>query len=647
MRKLISIWFIVAVTLAFLSPGLHVLAQRNAGQRAGRPAFEAAEVESFFDDYLATQMPAHHVAGAMVAVVKDGQVLFTKGYGYADVAQGIPVDPEKTVFVLGSLTKLFTWTAVMQLAEQGKLDLDADINTYLDFELPATYPEPITLNHLMAHTAGFEDNLFAQMAATPEQLTPLGDWLKTHIPARVRPPGQMTAYANYGTTLAGYIIARVSGMSYDEYIEKNILSPLEMTHSSSRQPLPEALNAAMTQSYRYTNGNYQPQPALNVAANVAPAASMRSTAVDLTHFMIAHLNDGRYGDASILQPATCQQMHSQSFSNDPHVNGMAHGFWELDMNGQRIIGHAGSHFIFNSLLMLFPEHNLGVFLATNSYGGNAFIGADYLPFEKAFVNHYFPQEPPTLAPAPGFEARAGRFRGSYHFTMARSESTPQKLSALLMAVNVESDPDGLLLAMPAGKQRFVEVEPLVFRQVDGDDRLVFRQDSSGNITAMFLNSAPLTGMIKNAWYETLPFNLALLSTCAALFLSFLIHALKRLLGRDRPGQLASHATVERAAHLTAALPALLSVPIVLGALASTPLLNIVGAYLGNLPLWPLVSWAAAVVVLCTLGMLVFTGLAWMRGFWSLAGRVHYTLVTLGAVGFVWFLYFWNIFGKRF
>jgi CubicO group peptidase (beta-lactamase class C family) len=605
----------------------------------------SSELEAFFDDYLAAQMTADNVAGVTVSVVKDGQVLMSKGYGYADVTRNIPVDPKKTVFILGSLSKLFTWTAVMQLVEQGQLDLDADVNTYLDFKIPATYPEPITLNHIMAHTAGFEDNKFGQMAATPEQMTPLGEWLKAHIPARVRAPGRFSAYANYGTALAGYIIERVSGMSYDDYIEKNILTPLGMAYTTARQPIPDALNANMSKGYIFANGEYQPRPEFNVAANVAPAAAFRSTASDIARFMIAHLNDGRYGEASILQSATDQLMHRQSFSHDPHVNGMAHGFWELDMNGQEIIGHAGSHFTFNSFLMLFPAHKLGVFIASNSQGGMAFLGENYSAFQHAFVDYYFPQDLPALTPPADFAQRAGRLSGSYHMLMGRSETTPEKLFSMIMAANIQADGNSLSVALLGDNKRFVEVEPLVFRQVDDEAVIVFHEGDDGNITQSFLKSAPVTALVKSRWFETIAFNLTVLGVCVVLFLSVLIAApVAFFIQRKRANYIPS-TRLERTARWVAGLMSLLSLLLLFGVFAS--LFNIYDLYVGNLPVWTFIPSLSIVVALLALGTIVFTILAWIQRFWGLAERIHCTLAALAAVGFVWFMCFWNLLGKSF
>jgi CubicO group peptidase (beta-lactamase class C family) len=602
-------------------------------------------METFFDDYLEAQMSAHQVAGATVSVVKDGRIIFTRGYGDADVAKGTPVDPVRTMFILGSLSKVFTWTAVMQLVEQGKLDLDADVNTYLDFKIPATYPQPITLNHLMAHNAGFDELRFEQMKAASEPVTPLGEWLKTHLPPRVRPPGQLSAYGNYGTALAGYIIECVSGMRYDEYVEQNILEPLGAAHTTSRQPTPAALEASMSQSYIFASGEYQPQPGFNVTLNAAPAGSFRSTGADMARFMLAHLNNGSHDGAIILQPATARLMHGRSFSHDSRVNGMAHGFWEMDMNGQRIIGHAGSHFIFSSTLMLLPEHNLGVFIAVNSQGGMAFLGGqNYILFEKAFVDHFFPQALPSLTSPADFAQRAGRFSGRYAMTLGRSETTPDKLLAMLMSVGVQADSQGLVVPI-LGNARFVEVEPLVFRQADDDTLLIFKEDSSGSITQGFLGSNPQTALIKSRWYETPAFNLSLLGLWLLVFLSFEIAAGVRLYLRHKRGQPEAASRPERATEQIAGLTGVLGLLVLIFAFASV--LNIYGVYTGNLPLWRVVPALSIIVAGLTVGMVVCAAAAWMRRSWGLARRIHYTLAALSAVAFVWFMVFWNILGKSF
>jgi CubicO group peptidase (beta-lactamase class C family) len=235
-------------------------------------------------------MEEFHFAGITAVVVKDGQILFQKGYGYSNLEDQIPVDPAETLFRIGSVTKLFTWTAVHQLSEQGKLDLDADINIYLDFQIPDTFPDPITLRHLMSHTGGFEAREFELGVRAPDELKPLGQYLATHMPARVYPPGQVSVYSNYGTDLAGYIVERISGMPYADYIESNILEPLRMVHTTPRQPLPSPLEAEMSNGYTYTKNAYLQQDFQ--IGSTQSCGAISSTAEDMARFMLAHLQGG-------------------------------------------------------------------------------------------------------------------------------------------------------------------------------------------------------------------------------------------------------------------------------------------------------------------------------------------------------------------
>lgn len=330
---------ILVVLLSLMTPSL-VLAQGPT---------DPAELEAFLDDVIQAQMEELHVPGVTVSVVKGGApsgddvLLLAKGYGYADVENKIAVDAETTMFRIGSLSKLFTWTAVMQLVEQGQLNLDADVNTYLDFEIPATYPEPITMKHLMSHTPGFEDSNFEVLAPTSAQGTPLGEWLAAHIPARVRQPGIVTAYSNYGTALAGYIVQRIVGIPYERYIQDNIFDPLGMTHSTAFQPVPPELAPGLATGYAYAEGEYHALSSYGAQAfehfNVGPAGAISASATDIAKFMLAHLQDGapsRDGVGRILETATAQQMHkcTPPFS---HTTRVWMG-WHTALSKARIMG---------------------------------------------------------------------------------------------------------------------------------------------------------------------------------------------------------------------------------------------------------------------------------------------------------------------
>jgi len=431
------------------------------------------ELETFLDGVLSKQMRANHIPGAAVSVVKDGRLLFAKGYGSANLQAGRPVNAQKTLFRIGSVSKLFTATAVLQLAEQGKLNLHADVNTYLKtFHIPATYPEPITLAHLLTHTAGFEGRETGlQEARTTSDLKPLGQLLAEHMPARARPPGELTAYSNYGYALAGYIVEQVSGMPFAQYVEQHIFQPLGMDSSTFRQPVEARLSADLSRGYTYSNGGYRPDPF--EAIGEPPAGAMSATATDMARFMLAQLQDGRLGKERILQEATAQAMQTQQFTNDPRVpGGMAYGFEVHDRNGRRLLVHPGGTADFYALLALLPEQQVGVFVAYNSFGG----AADYLsyPFLQAFLDHYFPapKEPRQSAPA-GVAQRISQISGTYWGT-DRSYTTYEKLlDSFLWAMRVSDAGNGRLAiswffgslapGSAAGPPKtFVEVAPWVF-----------------------------------------------------------------------------------------------------------------------------------------------------------------------------------------
>ncbi len=612
-----------------------------------------AEMEAFLDDLMARDMAEYHIAGAAVSVVKDGELFFAKGYGYADLEKDIPVDPEQTIFSIGSVGKTFTWTAVMQLVEQGKLDLDADVNTYLDFQIPDTYPQPIAIKHLLTHTSGFEEVWIGSVVLDASDQVPPREWLISHMAARMRPPGDCAAYSNFNAMLAGYIVSRVSGQPYEQYIQEHILDPLGMVHSTAKEPIPPELSADVSVGYTYVDGGFQVPPAWKPQPALMPSGGHKASVTDMARFMIAHLQDGRYSDANIpevriLEEATAQQMHTTHYTPDPRLPGLAYGFYDISHNGQRTIGHGGYASPMNGLLLLLPDQNLGVYVVYNSQGGGN-LTIQHSGFQKAFFDHYYPTSAVTpIQPPADFAGRAARFVGSYRQTEFPYSSF-QKVGALFggSTIVVSDSGDGtLLLAQDGQELRFVEVEPLYFRQVDGPFQIVFHEDQGENITRLSTDYINYTAFDKLAWYETAGFNIPLLLICILAFLSVILVGLIRLI-RDRlSGGQKNTSRGARAAYwviLGISLMNLLVVAsLVWGAnggipneLLDPPLIIKIAFGLGVL--------AAAL----TAGALVYMVLGWKNSYWGFVGRTYYTLATVAAVAFVWFLNNWNLLGWRF
>jgi CubicO group peptidase (beta-lactamase class C family) len=633
------------------------LASGTNGPAAPSPALgptDPAELETFLDELLAKQMAENHIPGAAVSVVKDGQLFFAKGYGYADLEKGIPVDPEQTIFRVGSVGKVFTWTAVMQLVEQGKLDLEADINTYLDFRIPDTYPQPITLEHLLTHTAGFEESWFETFALDPDDRLPVGEWLGTHIPARVRPPGDSASYSNYGAELAGYIVERVSGLPYDQYIQKQILDPLGMAHSSASGGMPANSDAQASVGYFYADDVIGAVPeGADSAGQLAmvPAGGHVSSITDMARFLIAHLQDGRYSaagidDGRILKESTIQQMHSTLYAPDPRLLGTAYGLFDFSDNGQRTFGHNGSTSGFNTLLLLMPEQNLGVFVAYNSDSAWNLV-LQHLGFQRAFFDHYYPVSiVEGIQPLADFANRAGRFEGTYQLNRM-AYTTLEKFLEFTggSTVEVSASSDGTLLwTTPWGEWRFVEVEPLYFRMVDANVSIAFREDDRGRITHLFSDLTPMYTFERLAWYQTAGFNMALLAGCMLIFLSVIPAALAGAI-RNRRSKVGSNAEPRQA---RAARWIILGICVL-------NLLFVVGSVLWNNPrpifgvsiAFQFVLGLGVLSAVLTIGALVYTVLAWKNRYWGIASRLYYTLGTVAALAFVWFLNYWNLLGWRY
>jgi CubicO group peptidase (beta-lactamase class C family) len=614
---------------------------------------DPTELEAFLDELFAKQMEEYHIAGAAVSVVKDGKLFFAKGYGYADLEKGIPVDSEQTMFRIGSVGKTFTWTAVMQLVEQGKLDLEADVNTYLDFRIPDTYPQPITLRHLMTHTSGFEEKWVGSVVSDPNDVVPAGEWLASHMAARLRPPGDAAAYSNYNAMLAGYIVARVSGQPYDQYIQERILDPLGMEHSTAQDPMPADLRPYASVGYEYVNGAFQRYPDYTAQPALLSSGALRASVTDMARFMIAHLQGGFYGDAStemrILEESTAQQMHNTLYTPDPRFLGITYGFFDFSDNGQRTIGHRGYYTPMNGLLLLLPDQNLGVYVVYNSAGGGS-VADPHVGFQKAFYDHYFPApavEP--LQPPADFAERAGRFVGRYRQTAFPYTSYIKVGGVFGSLIEEISDPgDGSLLVTYNGLElRFAEVEPLYFRQIDGLYSIIFREDDQGRITRMFMDPVNFTAYDKLDWYETPGFNTALLLVCVLVFLSTIpfiaIYFIRNRRLRDdrKPTSRGAHAANWIILGV-GVLNVLIVAIIAWGAMGGIP------SELLDPPLIIKIALGLGVVsTALTFGALVYSVLAWKNSYWGLASRLYYTLVTVAAVAFVWFLNYWNLLGWRY
>jgi CubicO group peptidase (beta-lactamase class C family) len=443
-------------------------------QVAGTGPLTKADVDVWLDGFLPYALRTADIPGAVVTVVKDGQIVTARGFGFADAEKRTPVDPDRTLFRPGSVSKLVTWTAAMQLVEQGKLDLDRDINTYLDFKIPEYEGKPVTLRQLMTHTAGFEEAVKDIIYFDPKHLAPLGEYLKRWTPTRVYEPGTTPAYSNWATALTGYLIERVSGESFDDYVDKHIFSPLGMTNSTFRQPLPAAFDGQMASGYKPGEeaGKFE-------IIGPAPAGSLSASGTDMAKFMIAHLDHGK----GLMSPEVAATMHNSpldkvsSVSLLPPLNRMQLGFFETNINGREVIGHLGDTEFFHTSLHLFMNEGVGIYFSFNSPGKEGLVQTLRTSLFQDFADRYLPASAAANIPVDAKAAaeHVAMMVGNWQVSRT-SWSSPLNLLQLIGQTKVSVGPKGGLLVpdLPGANgqpREWEEIAPFVWREKGGHERL--------------------------------------------------------------------------------------------------------------------------------------------------------------------------------
>ncbi|MEJ8566465.1 serine hydrolase domain-containing protein [Elongatibacter sediminis] len=631
----------LGAVLLLLAPVVASAATRtDASADLERPG----ELRAFVDALVPPLMENNNSPSGAVAIMKDGELVLARGYGWQNIERRIPVDPYRTLFRPGSVSKLFTWVAVMQQVEQGRLDLDTDVNTWLEhFRIADTFERPVTLRDLMTHTPGFDDGGMGYLIIDDaERALPLAEAMARYQPARVNPPGTFTAYSNYGTALAGLIVSNVTGTPYIEYVREHILVPLGMRDSTFEEPLPAALKNQMAASYAAAGGGYVEQP-FEIIISFAPAGAMSASVTDLARFGQAILNGGELDGRRILRPESVEAMLTRQFAQDDRLNGMGLGFYENERNGIRLLGHDGDTAWFHSELILDPAHSLVVFVSFGGGGG----GVVRSTFKNAFYDRFFPNDEMPPVPPPDFASRAGKYVGEYWFWRSNF-STIEKAFSMADAFHVEATADDTLrLVIGADSKQYVEVETNLFRELDGDYTLgggfrprllAFQQDSAGTITGFTMDEWPFMSLRKKPWYERLLFMQPLLWFCGGVFVATLLLRLmrRRAIGLlPRTDRRAIDAAVWAAAsHLT------------VGVAAAWVLHFVAGQLRNEVPFSFKFALVLPLIATVLTAYLVYHAI----GVWSgprLGGRtvrLAHALVSFCALFMCWFYAYWNILG---
>ena len=607
---------------------------------------ERADLEAFFDGIIPLQLERSDIAGSTVLVMKDGQVLLQKGYGYSDWEKRKPVDPQATMFRLASISKLFTWVSVMQLVEQGKLNLNTDINQYLDFQIAPAFGKPITLRNLMTHTAGFEEVIRDLIMVNPKNPPSLRDFLIQNQPRRMYPPGEAAAYSNYGVGLAGYIVQRTSGEPFESYVENHISQPLGMAHTTFRQPLPPLLTPFVSDGYRSSTE----KPAIGFEIlNPAPAGGLSSAAPDMGRFGRALLNGGELDGHRILKPETVTEMWTRQFAASDHLPAMCMGFYQFWRNDLHFIGHEGDLIAFHSLFFLEPREKLILFVSYNSVGSESKARDEIL---RSFADRYYPgNSSPELQKASAADLES--MAGSYQSTR-RADSTKMKIAELIEDTRVLPDHKAGVLRinnfedLRGHEQKWQLGKDGLWHEQNGQDLLYGIRDSQGRVVRLAFDF-PGAQLQRLPWYEehrfVFPLGGASVTILLAVVLAILLRFFHGLFLPHRPAWQAQPGTLRLTFAPRAAAFAWIIMLVYLGTLLSV--------MMGPDSLVPTHE-SDKYFMICNVlaGLAIFSSIfavisgirIWRREGLRRISQVKFSLVALACVFLTWFSIHWNIIG---
>jgi CubicO group peptidase (beta-lactamase class C family) len=605
---------------------------------------EKADLEAFFDGLVPLQMERSDVAGATVLVMKDGQELLKKGYGYSDITKKTHVDPDTTMFRLASISKLFTWVSVMQLSEQGKLDIDADVNKYLDFQIAPAFGKPITLRNLMTHTGGFEEVVHNILVVDPKTASSLRDFLIAYQPHRMYPPGEIPAYSNYGVGLAGYIVQRISAEPFEQYVSEHIFQPLGMKHSSFNEPLPADLVSNASDGYRASTE----KPAIGFEIfQPAPAGGISSAAGDMERFALTLLNGGELDGHRILKTETRDAMWTPQFQASNQLPPAGMGFYQTWRNNLHFIGHDGDLVAFHSMFLLEPAQKLVIFVSYNSAGSAGRNRAELL---DGFADRYFPASAQTAFQSIPVE-QLKDIAGTYQSTR-RADSTKLAISNPPGQAVAKVDKDGILTIdtskdLRGHTRKWKSIGKDLWQVEDDQPRLFAIRDSSGKIVRLAVNF-PGVQLQRVPWYEHKSFVGVSLAVSVLILLPVVLASLvrlgRKLFFRDRPPFKVQPGTLWISIGPRLGAFSWIIVGIWLAAL---------GANLQNadLPAFPtieryfwLTNWFAVLAAFFSIFALIAGLRIWRRAEVRTISRIKFSLVAAACVFLTWYSIHWNLIG---
>ena len=609
------------------------------------------ELAIFLDEYIPDQLDQYNIVGMTISFVKDNEIFFAKGYGNRTLAPvAKPVIANQTLFRIGSISKTFTAVAVLQLVEDGILDLDTDINSYLTaFKIPDTYSDPITMRHLLTHTAGFEEKAYPSIFSSAYGILSLEDFVIEILPDRVHSPGVITSYSNYGFTLAGYIVQEMSGKLFEQYIEDEIFIPLGLNSSTFREPLPSNLSMNMSTGY-----NEYGQVGYFEYLSVPPAGSCSSTATDMAKFMIALLDNGYYNGTQILLNETVQMMQEEHFTTHPNLPGANLGLYEMDTHNEYIIGHGGDTVFFHSLMALFPDDNFGFFISYNSRGGSIARNE----FFEDFMDRFYPYIN-EINPMNDYDKGLRQFNGLYCTTRRfySDKIIQPPIGEPYEIIEYDYLTDAIRIVANNGYLemlglQFVQIETDYFVETTGqyDYKIAFIRNENGRITNFYSTfTIPLVSYERLHPLYVTPegLNLILFLVILISFIFSIIWGILALIRvKKRKDKIAIFPTIAKWLNFGLVIFSIVPFIFIITKILST-VLRAQDPYdgLNSLIIFPIIA------LILIAGMTIFSILSWFgignidkKPYWKLWERISYSALTILSYSLIAFFVLWNILG---
>jgi len=624
--RVMFVCFVLAAVL--MTPLQPITAFAASSPQSTSNALTPQAVEAFMNGFASYAMKSYDVPGFEFVMVKDGKVFFSKGYGFADIEKQMSFDPDQTIVRGGSIIKTITALAVMQLVEQGKLDLDADVNQYLThFQIPNTYDEPITTRELLHYTAGLDTRFISIRVESADAILPLSDYLAQHLTERVRPPGEIRSYNDFEIALAGLLVEEISGIPYDQYVQENIFKPLDMDSTSIYLPNEDEGRVAL--GYR---ADGQPYSLNYYYINDAAGAGFNTTASDLARYMIMHLENGKYGDAQLLSEESAKELRTTRFQHDPHLPGIAYTFDEMYWGGLRVLAKSGGAPGFQNRMLLIPDLGVGIYFVQN----RDYYARFSSELEREFQQRFFPSSntQPLQKEIPVSDLHElDRYAGYYVEMIDYSERSLEKVRSLMDQKQVIVDEQGRLKLDGSTLQR---IDDHLFQGSNTGNYVAFRENDQGKITHLFYYR---TALKRVPWQETFPVQIKLLGFALVTFLTALIGWL--VAGLKRQGKFYGVSGPLSLLYVGFLIGlGLLLAPVFAGADPPWAFSFAPPNELFLLLALPLVGAALTLV----LAWQVFRSWKEKRGGWFV--RIHNTLILLASFAFLFFLNTWNLLGYR-